>query len=547
MHDFVPDVGDHLQADGDGEGHTGWQEEIAALVDFFPRGSFVESCMRLPDSAAGESEVLSARELMADALFAGIPPKFLLWQQGLVLRRRLRAGDVLCYKGDAGNTAYLIKSGRLLISAPGNPPLMVERGPEHTVVGEMACISGKPRAANVSALVDSEIWEVRRNVLERLMRTPSQQEKFEAIFRQTALDVVLRESVLFKGLDPTLFQQCIDFLRPRLSFVRVRPGQTIFKQNADADNLYLIRLGHIKVSIQNADRSTKVFYAAPGGAIGEIGLLALSRDDAKRPIDEIDKQMELAFQDTENPITSLWPASPRTATCSALDHVEMARISRKDFLEMIKAFPVLRRRLIETALKRMGGENDDRPAVRQYVEQGLFQGQSLLVLDLTKCTRCDECTRACMDQHGTKSHGAPITRLLRQGLHFGDYLVATSCRSCKDAYCMIGCPVDAIHRGKHQQIIIEDHCIGCGLCAKNCPYGNIWMIENVKDKKERPSADEPGEMEWVAQPKAATCDLCDKDGNLEKAMPRCVYACPHDAAHRMTGEALLAEVTGKKE
>ena len=45
---------------------------------------------------------------------------------------------------------------------------------------------------------------------------------------------------------------------------------------------------------------------------------------------------------------------------------------------------------------------------------------------------------------------------------------------------MIGCPVDAIHRGRHQQIVIEDHCIGCGLCAQNCPYGNISMEPDLK-------------------------------------------------------------------
>jgi Fe-S-cluster-containing hydrogenase component 2 len=40
---------------------------------------------------------------------------------------------------------------------------------------------------------------------------------------------------------------------------------------------------------------------------------------------------------------------------------------------------------------------------------------------------------------------------------------------------MIGCPVGSIHRGNNGQIEIEDWCIGCGLCANNCPYGSIQM------------------------------------------------------------------------
>lgn len=93
---------------------------------------------------------------------------------------------------------------------------------------------------------------------------------------------------------------------------------------------------------------------------------------------------------------------------------------------------------------------------------------------------------------------------------------------------MIGCPVDAIHRGKHQQIVIEDHCIGCGLCSRNCPYGNIFMAQDVRSP--------------VARLKAATCDLCDAEGREDHPTPRCVYACPHDAAHRMTGDQLLRAV-----
>jgi Fe-S-cluster-containing hydrogenase component 2 len=183
--------------------------------------------------------------------------------------------------------------------------------------------------------------------------------------------------------------------------------------------------------------------------------------------------------------------------------------------------------------------NRDTLHLRQFVEQGLYQGQSLLVLDLNKCTRCDECTKACIQQHGEASHGQPVTRLLRDGLRFGDFLVATSCRSCTDAYCMIGCPVDAIHRGRRLQIVIEDHCIGCGLCARNCPYGNIFMEYEGED------SDHPSQMHVVAgarNSKAVTCDLCDAKGREEHPTPRCVYACPHDAAHRMSGDDLLGKV-----
>jgi Fe-S-cluster-containing hydrogenase component 2 len=193
---------------------------------------------------------------------------------------------------------------------------------------------------------------------------------------------------------------------------------------------------------------------------------------------------------------------------------------------------------------------------RRYVDLGLYQGQELLVLDLEKCTRCDECVRACADSH------QGVTRVVRDGPRFGHFLVAVSCRTCHDPYCLTGCPVNAIHReGTGLEIRIDDHCIGCGLCAHNCPFGSIHMVEHADDGaiRDLPPA------EWLTRaeaeekaggkpasfadrsvgPKrsarllAVNCDLC----NGSATGPRCVYACPHDAAHRMTGDRALELAT----
>src|SRR5207302_3924667 len=147
--------------------------------------------------------------------------------------------------------------------------------------------------------------------------------------------------------------------------------------------------------------------------------------------------------------------------------------------------------------------------------------------------------------HGTESHGVPVTRMLRDGLRFDRFLIGIACRSCTDPHCMVGCPVDSIHRGKHLQIVIEDHCIGCGLCASNCPYGNIFMVPNEQRRIKAPDPEHPGHTRKVAQLKAATCDLCDAEGKRSTPLPRCVSACPHEAAFRMSGTELFRRVTEK--
>jgi Fe-S-cluster-containing hydrogenase component 2 len=155
-----------------------------------------------------------------------------------------------------------------------------------------------------------------------------------------------------------------------------------------------------------------------------------------------------------------------------------------------------------------------------------------LVLDLTSCTRCDECTRACADSHDGNA------RLLREGLRFGDFLVATSCRSCHKPYCMEGCPVDAIHRrGGRLEVVIENHCIGCGLCERNCPYGAIHMVPRAQPNPAALAAG--GNPNVTAARRAVNCDLC----NGEE--PFCVEACPHVAAFRTSGPDLLDEVLSR--
>ena len=497
-------------------------------------------------------EVLAAAELIADPLFAGVPPKFLLWQQGLVIRRKLNAGDVLFREGDPGNTAFLIKGGRLAVkvgatqggkeSKAVKSGVSFELGPADLIFGEMACLTGAPRNATVNAIEPGEVWELRRNVLDRLMRLPSLRDMFEAKYRQRALDTVLRNSDLFEGIGDADFKRVVEFLRPRISFVRVSPGQEIFRQGDEADAMYVVRLGHVRIGVRRHDRETKVLPRGPGSILGEIGLLALSPDDLRRSPDEVEGLLGQRLDAAGENLKDAIPAGRRMATCSALNFVELARVKRMTFLEMIREFPSVRRRLVEISLARLRENLEADPLRAEFVAQGLYEGRSILALDLDLCTRCDECTRGCVQKHGTESHGVPVTRLLRDGMQFGNMLIATSCRSCADPHCMTGCPVDAIHRGKHLQIVIEDHCIGCGLCAQNCPYGSIFMVPDRHRIYEAPDHTNPARTVAIAQPKAATCDLCDSANNRSTPAPACVSSCPHDAAHRLTGEQILQRV-----
>ena len=69
-----------------------------------------------------------------------------------------------------------------------------------------------------------------------------------------------------------------------------------------------------------------------------------------------------------------------------------------------------------------------------------------MLIDLDRCTRCDECVKACVDSH---QDGRSRLFLTGPRAHIGErtFLVPTTCQSCEDPVCMIGCPTRAIRRG----------------------------------------------------------------------------------------------------
>ncbi|MGH9865315.1 MAG: cyclic nucleotide-binding domain-containing protein, partial [Candidatus Acidiferrales bacterium] len=384
------------------------------------------------------------------------------------------------------------------IDGPADLPLekpVAELG-SGDLFGEMTCMSFYPRSATVRAVTDVSALEMLRNVLDILQRNKNFRGQIEENYRSRALDSHLRSVPVFSGLTTTF----IDHLRDKVDLVRYSPGQLICRQGEPADSFYLVRIGFVKVWQAHPGGEMILAYLGRGGYFGEIGLLG---------------------------------GGVRTASCTALDHVEVVRIAAEDFHLMLGQFPEIRHSLESVALDRQR-ENRDRVAfvestpLQDFLTQGLMEAQSLLILDLERCTRCDACVRACADAHDG------VTRLIREGLRFDKYLVATSCRQCRDPLCMVGCPVGSIRRRNSLEVIIEDWCIGCGLCAKNCPYGNINMHPfpvQIADP------DSPGRTRAIVKQKATSCDLC-----TEHAEPSCVYACPHDAAHRVDPRKFFGEL-----
>lgn len=104
---------------------------------------------------------------------------------------------------------------------------------------------------------------------------------------------------------------------------------------------------------------------------------------------------------------------------------------------------------------------------------------------------------------------------------------------------MKDCPPDAIRRAPNGEVYIQDNCIGCGNCERNCPYGVIQMAGRneaapsligwlLTGRGPAPGRRQPLN-ESSTEKKAVKCDMCT---NLPGG-PACVRACPTGAALRM--------------
>src|SRR5208282_2513028 len=227
--------------------------------------------------------------------------------------------------------------------------------------GEMTCMSLYPRSATVRAETDCTVLEMLRNVLDMMQRNKNFRAQLDKSYRRRALDSHLRSVPVFAELTDDF----ISSLRETVELIRYSPGQVICRQGDPADSFYLVRIGFVKVTQAHPGGEMVLAYLSRGDYFGETGLL---NHDV------------------------------RTATCTALDHVELVRIGADDFSRMMEQFPEVRRKL-ESVEQERSQMNRQRLSVVQsvpldsFLAQGLMEAQSLLLLDLNSCTRCDACVR----------------------------------------------------------------------------------------------------------------------------------------------------------
>lgn len=498
----------------------------------------------------GNTDLKPADEPLLEAKFAGLPGnrsvndwlEFLrtnvtildgmttLQLREFMLDSAARAyakGETIFEKNDPGSSLFAIASGSVHVRLDPKDPSKVVPIPAGTIFGEVGLISGRKRGATIVAAEDTICVEISRNAALKLQsQVPTAKRAIERISTERQI-----LQMFGSGLTSADIAEVVETSK----IMAVRAGDAIINEGDDDKDIYVIRVGSMVVEKEVGGKPVFLSYLPAGSYVGEMALIDGGR---------------------------------RTATVRAAIKSEVIKIDGEAFGRVLAAKPALLERarkdmevrratnaFIESKKDSFSGVVDLYSEQAKFlVSQGLGEATDVLLIDERLCVGCDNCEKACADGHDG------LSRLDREaGKSFAHLHVPTSCRHCEHPHCMADCPPNAIHRGPDGEVFINDTCIGCGNCQRNCPYGVIRM-DKVPPKKPSllswlffGSGPGPGEPpykwskkntkytgdpavdELLDRKKAIKCDMC---AGIEGG-PSCVRACPTGAAIRVSPDEFL--------
>lgn len=430
--------------------------------------------------------------------------------------RRYAAGEVVFENNAIGSSLFGIADGSVEVLAKDGNTIPIPCG---SIFGEVGLISGRRRGATIRAAEDAILIEVSRTAALKLIATvPPARRAIEQISVQRQL-----LQLFGSGLQPA----DLDEVLATAELVRARAGEVIVEEGDPRRDIYVVRVGSMIVEKQIGGKPIFMNYLPAGSYFGEMALIDYR---------------------------------PRVATVRAAIKSELVKLDGDAFAKLLDRNPALAARMreemsarykingfIEDSKADFSGAVDLYSSVANFlVDNGIGEATDVLLIDEKLCVGCDNCEKACADSHDG------LSRLDREaGRTYAHVHVPTSCRHCEHPHCMADCPPNAIQRGPDGEVSINDSCIGCGNCLRNCPYGVIRM-DSVPPKKPRlvdwllfgrgPGPGEPGKA-WAKKnregpeppKKAIKCDMC---AGISGG-PACVRACPTGAALRVAPEDLL--------
>jgi CRP/FNR family cyclic AMP-dependent transcriptional regulator len=135
-------------------------------------------------------------------------------------------------------------------------------------------------------------------------------------------EAVIRKAPLFSGLDSS----AAEALRTSMNLVKLRKGQSLFKEGDDGDHLFVVSSGKVKLGTKSADgRENLLMILGPGDMFGEL---------------------------------SLFDSGPRTATATAVTDSKLLALGQDKVIPWVKEHPEVSLQLLARLASRLRRTNE---------------------------------------------------------------------------------------------------------------------------------------------------------------------------------------------
>ena len=410
--------------------------------------------------------------------------------------------------------------------------------------GELAALNRTQRSATVIASERTTLLELRWQGIRDLMkRDKSLKSYVEKLYRKHSLGGHLRQTEELSQLSPVILEQLATHTtfesfgnfdwdhkfkkQSNVDIAKVIESEPLIAlEGSSADDFIMIRNGFARLSRQHGNGHRTIAYLGKGQTFGLREILHNWRI-AQGILDDSDRGYSMSLRAVGYVDVVRIPATAMAAL--VLPNIRQddlpSPFSKSEPAVSLAAKPERRQK---------GRDQELETGLLEFlVENRFMNGTQTMMIDLDRCTRCDDCVRACASTHDNNP------RFLRHGPQHENWMIASACMHCTDPVCMIGCPTGAIGRDEVTgNVVIHDTtCIGCGTCANSCPYENIRMV-NIRQPSGKPVVDQ--QTRKPVQ-KATKCDFCVE----QNSGPACQRACPHDALFRvdLTNPSTLYQLT----
>ncbi|KAK6178687.1 hypothetical protein SNE40_011213 [Patella caerulea] len=207
---------------------------------------------RLTEAVSG---ILLFRSLDSDQMQEVIDAMF---------EKKVKPGETVIRQGDDGDNFYVIDDGiyDVSVNIKGSEK-QVHTFDNRGSFGELALMYNMPRSATVIANSAGTLWAMDRNSFRRIVLK-------SAFKKRKKYETLLENVTILQSLDVYERMTLADALHSKV----YQEGEAIIKQGDDADGIYFVEDGHIRITIDNPEGSEQeIATRSTGTYFGELALI----------------------------------------------------------------------------------------------------------------------------------------------------------------------------------------------------------------------------------------------------------------------------------